>query len=78
MPDRLDDAVEIAVDFVEAQGAKPAVREVVVTDGIVRRICIEAMLRAVDLDDQPRPQTDEVEDVAPERRLPAEVMTLPA
>lgn len=70
--DRQAHAVEVLQHLVvpAAQHAKPRRLEMTVPQGVTFRF---RMLAAVDLDDQPRLEADEVEDVAVERHLPLEL-----
>jgi hypothetical protein len=76
---RLDDAVhhrtDVPSDIVgpEAQHDEAVSFEYPVSHGIACLADLIAMLEAIDLDSQPTREADEVEEVAPERRLPSEV-----
>jgi hypothetical protein len=76
MPDRVHHAVQITVDLVvpEPKRAKAAIIEKAVAPCVLSGARIEAVLRAVDLDDEPVTQTDEIEDLTPAWRLTAEVV----
>ena len=76
--DRLDHAVEVIVDVVipEAKRQETEPSKMCVAARVMREASIFAMLAAVDIDDEPRLEADEVENVAFQRRLSPEVKAL--
>lgn len=75
---RLDHAVQIRVHLIvpEPQRQKIFRREVSVAPPVMPDLRAVAMLRSVDLDDQFAAETDEIQKLAPERRLTAEMQAL--
>ena len=71
------DAGQVLIDVVvpKSQHAKPIAHEMLVAHSISRGVLIMSVRPAVDLDDQPLLQTNEIDDEAIARRLAAEMKT---
>ena len=76
---RQDDAIhhgfDIAPDFPgpKSQHAKACAFEDAITNRVVLRLNVASVLESVDFDHQPPREADEVEIVAQDRRLPADM-----
>ena len=76
--DKRQHALQIAIDFIvpEAQYSETFARQATVTLRIAPDMRIEIVLTAIDLDDEPVSETDEVYDRAIARRLASEMEPL--
>ena len=70
-------AVNFAVDFAvrEAQYLVSSPLQIMVANGIALAVLVVTVLMTVDLHDEERLAALEIDDVRPQRRLPAEVMS---
>lgn len=59
----------------EAQGLEALVAQNLVVKIVVKDLVVLFVMRSVDLDDRPTVETDEIEDVIAEWRLPPKVET---
>src|SRR6266487_4503270 len=73
--DQGQDALKIPIDFVvpEPQYPKSIAGKVSVAGGIAPGMRVEIMLPVVDFNDEPVPETDEVDDMAVARSLAAKM-----